>query len=359
LPYYPPKPEQDSPGRPSPEDEITSASRRRRFLRAGLLCLSAGMVLYGGIRLVSYGLDLSASRKTKYEMMSVMREADPAAEEIFSDIRGTAAPQTQAGGADSLPGDSVNEAGAAPSGSMALSEMSVPFSDVSAAEALSSGLYVTDQLPVVEYENNYQVVPAVQKLKRKSKYVVGWLEMDDLEEPVVQKDNTFFLKHDAMGKKNVNGAIFLDENTQLLTRPYTLLLYGHNMKSGNMFGNLRKYEKFAYYYKHRVFRFDTLFEEGQYVIFSVGTFRVIPGAGKYINLAELQSTERETRRKALSALIDYSLFDTLTDVNEEDQILLLITCNGNDQERLIVAARRLRDGESRSDGYLSSAGRKP
>ena len=35
----------------------------------------------------------------------------------------------------------------------------------------------------------------------------------------------------------------------------------------------------------------------------------------------------------------------MIDVNEEDQLLLLITCVGDDDERLIIASRRLRDGE--------------
>ena len=62
-------------------------------------------------------------------------------------------------------------------------------------------------------------------------------------------------------------------------------------------------------------------------------------------LSGLQSSEREVRKKALDDLVRIRRYDTMTDVNEEDQILLLITCVGDDDERLIVAARRLREGE--------------
>ena len=65
--------------------------------------------------------------------------------------------------------------------------------------------------------------------------------MDDLDEPVVRKDNSFFLNHDAMGKKNGNGAIFMDQHTDLLMRPYTILLYGHNMSRHRMFGDVNLY----------------------------------------------------------------------------------------------------------------------
>ena len=36
--------------------------------------------------------------------------------------------------------------------------------------------------------------------------------MDGLDEPVAQKDNDFFLDHDATGRRNVNGSLFLDED---------------------------------------------------------------------------------------------------------------------------------------------------
>lgn len=60
----------------------------------------------------------------------------------------------------------------------------------------------------------------------------------------------------------MNGAIFLDESCDLSTRPYTLMLYGHNMKSGAMFGNLRNYENLTYYKNNPFIKFDTAYEDG-------------------------------------------------------------------------------------------------
>ena len=353
LPYYPPGSGLGPPGRASQRDEKPAASRRHSLLWKGACCLSAALVLFGGIRLISYGLELASSRKTKFEMLSAIHTAGPAADEstVGSEEEDTRARIPEEGGDAGLTGNTAAaaeaaEADAAASGTLKRSEMSVPLADVPAAQALANGIYVSAKLPVVEYENKYQIVPHVQKLKQKSEYVVGWLKMDDLEEPVVRKDNSFFLTHDAMGKKNANGAVFLDESTQLLTRPYTLLLYGHNMKSGNQFGNLRKYKNFSYCFAHRFLQFDTLFEEGRYVIFAVETISVIPGKAKYVDVYALQSNEREIRGKALKALTDYSVYSGMVDVNEEDQLLLLMTCVGDDDERLVVAARRLREGES-------------
>ncbi len=193
----------------------------------------------------------------------------------------------------------------------------------------------------VEYPEGLKVNERIRKARKKSQYVMGWLTMDDLDEPVVQKDNNFFLNHDASGLHNINGAIFMDEGTKLLTRPYTIFLYGHNMKSGAMFGNLRKYRKAEYCLAHRVFTFETLYEKGKYEIFAVTMIRVTPGLSGYVDLWNLESEDRETRREAIAQIRKNSRFYSTLKVSEEDQLVLLITCEGDDDQRLVVAAKRI------------------
>lgn len=340
MPYYPPHPEPEPNG---PEKKRGKKQEKEPFrshaLRTGAVCLLASLALYGGIRLISYITDLAASRKTKYEMMSVMHETESSR-------------------------DTAREPAAAESSEnrrmkLKLREITVPASEVIVANGSDDESEQSDLLPAVEYENNYQVVPAVQKLKQKDPYVTGWLKMGDLEEPVALKDNSFFLDHDAAGKKNYNGAIFLDEDTNLLTRPYTLFLYGHNMKSGNMFGNLRKYKAFSYCHANRFIHFDTIFEEGTYVIFAVSEISLTPNTLNYVNLSGLQGISRSERTQALNTIIRCSDYTSTLDVAAEDQILLLITCVGNHDERLIIAARRLRQGEQENSLNLVVRRRRP
>ena len=54
------------------------------------------------------------------------------------------------------------------------------------------------------------------------------------------------------------------------------------------------------------------------------------------------------RESALEKLLSYSMYRTELDVQSDDQLLLLITCTGND-ERRVVAARRIRDDESKEE----------
>ena len=288
---------------------------KKSLFRWILLAVGVLLVAYGSIRLGRYLSEMNQARQTTVEL----REA-AATEAVTAAPTGTDVP---AGTPEFLPETTV----VAPVETVA-PEKAPTFSVV---------------LPEVAYPNGYNLVPRIQELRKKSEYIIGWITMDDLDEPVVLKDNEFFLNHDAMGKRNSNGAIFMDEGTRLLTRPYTIMLYGHNMKSGMMFGNLRKYEDPVYCRKHRTFRFDTLYEEGQYEIFAVVTISVTPGKARYLDLWALRSPDRETRKNALAGLKRANSYVSTAEVSEEDQILLLITCVGDDDERLVVAAVRMKD----------------
>ena len=321
MAYYP-APRKDQ------EPKVPEPSKRKAF-RWIVLCVSALMVLYGGIRLIRYYADLVSVRQASQELKDIYEgpaeSASPAAA-----LSGMVSPDpVSLDAADSLPAPLIS-----PSLFSGEPEEALQFSG---------------RLPVVDYPGGYQLNSRIQDLRKKSEYIIGWISMDSLEEPVVRKDNSFFLNHDAFGRKNVNGAIFMDEDTNLLTRPYTILLYGHNMKTGAMFGDLHKYRDFSYCYRHRLFKFDTLYEEGRYVVFAAADISLIKGRAGYVNLSTLQSSDRGIRKKALQDLIRCSAFETVFDVNEEDQLLLLVTCTGDDDERLIVAARRLRDDESENN----------
>ena len=143
----------------------------------------------------------------------------------------------------------------------------------------------------------------------------------------------------------MNGAVFLEASISIRTRPYTYILYGHNMKTGAMFGSLRNYENRNFYHLDPFITFDTMYEDGRYVIFAVGTVSTEEYDRHYVDLRDLRSSDREQRQAAVDALISASVFTCPIDVRADDQILLLVTCTERDQDRRVIAARRIRDGE--------------
>ena len=342
----------------------------RSVTQVAVLCVSLLLAGYGCVQLISYGADWAASRRTTEELRQVMAESEtlaPEAGEGDASALPTDAPvfpteataisgdaSVPSGDASALPTDASalpTEASALPTDASSLPTYATALSTALPAEDMSGTKMEKaekgETLPAVSYPDNPNLTVNARfaNLRKKSGYIIGWITIDKVDEPVVYRDNTFFLTHDALGKKNANGALFLDQGISLLTRPYTLLVYGHNMKSGAMFGDLRKFEKSSYLYQHQVFSFDTLYEDGQYAVFAVANISLIRGTNHFVDLSAIQSPKREARLREMKALSAASMVDVPLDVNEEDQLLLLITCVGDDNQRLVVAARRLRDGE--------------
>lgn len=317
MPYYPEQPERQKPAK-------DRESRKKRYSpwRIAVIGLCLLLILFGMIKLGEYGLNWAASRKTSQELRETLPETPKEAE--------TAAETTELIATVTVPQDKPEtpevteepEPAPAPAGNL-LAEVPYP-----------------DNNPPMIREKFYE-------LRRKSEWAVGWLKVSDLvDEAVVQRDNSFFLNHDAMGNRNSNGAIFLEEEVQLRTRPWGMMLFGHNMKSGTMFGELRKFENAGYCYQHRILTLDTIYEDGTYVIFGVARVHLNPGTANYTDLYAFQSNDRARRATALEQLRKACSYVGAEDVQPEDQILLLVTCVEDDDIRLVVAARRLRDHET-------------
>ena len=310
----------------------TAAEKRNRLLRLSVAVFLSLLFLYGGIRLLLYRSELDDSRKTAAELRRIQNR-----EEIKSESTDLPVPKATATAAAASP---VPAAAASP----------VPAAAPVPSPAASGG-----RLPAVTYPDNpeWKVSERFRKLRKKGSYIIGWLSFDEVDEAVCQKDNTYFLNHDATGKRNGNGAIFLDSGVSLMTRPYTLFLYGHNMKNGNMFGRLKKYKETGYFYKHRIISFDSLYEDGQYAVFAVLEMDTAPGTSRWYNLWSLDTPIVAEREEAIRTLQKRSVIRSVLDVKPDDQLLLLITCVGDDEERLVVAARRLRDGEQADQLQMS------
>ncbi len=314
MPYYPEK----RPDLAEREKLEKAAQQRKKLLRLFIVVPACALIAWGVTGLARYISDLSASRQTSSELREIYDrpESEPAG--LPAEITETPAPAVTA----------------------------VPVTAAPAALETPAPSIVL--LPEIPYPGNPGAVISsrFRDLRKKGKYIVGWLRMADVDEPVVLKDNTYFLDHDAEGKKNVNGAIFMDSSARLETRPYTVILYGHNMKSGNMFGRLRKFRDISYLQKNRFITFDTLYEDGRYVVFAAAEINTVPGTSAYFDIWSLNDRTADGRSEALRKLKIRSLHGFTADVQPEDQILLLVTCVEDDDYRFIVAARRLRPGET-------------
>lgn len=200
---------------------------------------------------------------------------------------------------------------------------------------------------LLEYQQiTEKVLPELVELRRINKDLIGWLSIDGvLALPVVYRNNTYYMDHDFYGTQSAAGTVFLDENHPLTRRAQHLLLYGHNMRDGSMFGHLTHYLDESYYQKNCMIDWATLYNREEYIVFAVMQVSTDPKDGHYFNFAGHPSFRSVEEFDAyLAEIACHNLYPNALEVNAEDALLTLSTCYGED--RLVLVARRLRSGES-------------
>lgn len=207
--------------------------------------------------------------------------------------------------------------------------------------------------PVIHYtEDGERIIPDVldeyESLYNSNKRLIGWLRIDDtkIDYPVMQTtNNEYFLNHNFNQQTDRNGALFLDKDCDVLTPSTNLIIYGHHMKSGNMFGTLDKYSSEEYYKEHPVIQFDSIYEKGTYEIMYVFRSRIYNEEDvvfKYYQFIDAMSQQEfDSNMAEMEAL---SLYDTGVTASYGDRLLTLSTCDYyvNDG-RFVVVARRIDD----------------
>lgn len=196
-----------------------------------------------------------------------------------------------------------------------------------------------------------RVSPVFYQLQAQNEDIIGWLKIDGvLDEAVLQRDNEYYLTHNAMKQRSVTGALFLDENCNLAAVPTQMLIHGHNMKDGSMFGSLNKYKtkEASYYHQHPFIDFHTIYENERYVIFAVAEVDIRSKALDYLPFWQYSRfSSAESFMEYVARSKQLSLYNCNIDVKPGDRLLTLSTCTSDDQnKRLVIMARKFRQNEN-------------
>ena len=183
-------------------------------------------------------------------------------------------------------------------------------------------------------------------LKDQNSDFIGWISIEgtSLDFPVMYApDNKdYYLKHDFKHQYSDYGVPYLDEKTTIGANAQSnnLIVYGHNMKTGTIFGCLTEYKKAAYYQEHPIIEFDTLYGDAQYEVFAAFAIDVVQDTSfvynQYVDMDE----------DAYNAYVDEVI--RRSDVNSGirpaygEQLLTLSTCEYSSANgRYVVVARRV------------------
>ena len=188
------------------------------------------------------------------------------------------------------------------------------------------------------------------ELLRYNPDTVGFLTIGEtVDLPVVQRenDNEYYLTHAYSGEEAREGALFLDGANRLSDE--NLIVYGHNMRNGTMFGKLSSFGEREFLLENAVVRFDTLYENALYVPFAMFEASMDENDAHYFDVRQIVFDETSFELFVLK-LRSRSVFDVPVEVEYGDQLLTLVTCSYNDDDgRYIVALRKLREGETQEE----------
>ena len=88
--------------------------------------------------------------------------------------------------------------------------------------------------------------PSFEELQKINQDVCAWLTLDgtEVDYPVLQgADNLTYINKDVYGNFALAGSIFLDTRCDRTFEDNYSLIYGHDMSSSKMFGDLKKYKE--------------------------------------------------------------------------------------------------------------------
>ncbi len=175
---------------------------------------------------------------------------------------------------------------------------------------------------------------------------IGWISIEDtkLDFPVMYAPNNkdFYLRHDFNKEYSVYGVPYLDEKTTLGANDQSenLVIYGHNMKTGTIFGCLTGYKEAGYYQQHPYVQFDTVYGDGTYEVFAAFSIDVAADTSFVYN--QYVDMDEDTYDTYVEEVISRSDVDTGIRPVYGEQLLTLSTCEySSDNGRYVVVARRV------------------
>lgn len=184
------------------------------------------------------------------------------------------------------------------------------------------------------YYVNYNKV--FEELIKTNPETVGWLTINNtpISYPIVQhNDNDFYLNHDFNQRRNGNGWIYVDYRNEINGLDDNTIIYGHNLKSGIMFGNINLITKPSWYKNidNQIITFNTLYANMKWQIFSL--YRIKSTEDYLVNDFK-SDVEKENFIKMIKGR---SVYNFNVDVTKDDKILTISTCSDNGYKRAIHA----------------------
>jgi len=189
----------------------------------------------------------------------------------------------------------------------------------------------TVHVPFLDFDSTRETLPDI----------VAWLQSYGtvINYPVVRgSDNDFYLSHLPDQSRNKMGSIFVDYRNQADFSDQNILLYGHNMASGDLFGSLKQYSDQNYFEQHSSMFLFTPTADFELLLFAgyvLDSAQEVPPMG-FKDQADFERYAADISRR--------SVFKSNVEIDFGDQLIFLCTCTpgGSKDERLIIVCKPVR-----------------
>ena len=181
--------------------------------------------------------------------------------------------------------------------------------------------------------------------------MAAWLQIPGtvIDYPVMwtPRDENYYLKRGFDGKSNQNGCLILDTDSSLEPLTTNLIIHGHNMKSGAMFGTLSNYESEEYYQEHKNIVLYTENLRRNYEVIAVFRSQVFKKSDNVFKFYKFfQADSQEEFDEFYDNIMAMSIYDTGVTAQFGDHFLTLSTCSYHvDRGRFVVVAKEVESGE--------------
>lgn len=173
--------------------------------------------------------------------------------------------------------------------------------------------------------------------------VVGWIKIDGtkVNYPVMQNsnDSNYYLHRNIYKNYSSIGSIYAP-NICNIESSDNVILYGHHIKDGSMFGSLTKYKSYDYYKSHRYIKLMTngsYFSE--YEIMAV----IVTNVDGFNYYSFTKAENKNQFDEYVNACQNMSIYETEVQANYGDKLITLITCEySQNNGRMIIVAKKLK-----------------
>ena len=220
----------------------------------------------------------------------------------------------------------------------------------------SRELWVEVNKNLTTEEKQAEIENVISALSDKNPDYKAWIKLNGtkIDYPIYQTDNNeYYLNHNQNRKRSAYGAIYFDYKNKI-TKEKTdknLIIYGHEMKNGSMFGELKKLKSLSFYKEHPTIDFSIFNKQSSYKIYSIFILNADRNDdnGYIYNIYRQKFAGEYDFGAWVNEAYERSVINTNVDVKYGDNIITLVTCSKDfPNARLIVMARETREDESAS-----------